>query len=230
MYLPSIEYRNVMKNILTISLFSAILLAFMFSIIIYQTKSSFAEPDTEEFMKTYKTKIAQAMDGSLSPKKQIEIGIHMRDIICTNDKILIMKLSASDSVSCVRVKTAQTLVERDWGILLTEKLPLGSGDSSGCWISWTIQHDIQSDNEQEIFRLNSQLIRTMRTILPQFQQEGISTEMLLWSPIRIFNQLHQTQISFGWPVTEQQNEQIIANFNNVKNVVSVNRDTSGICT
>jgi hypothetical protein len=57
-----------------------------------------------------------------SPKKQVEQGLSADLVRCNGGLILIKKISDS-SPACVKPQTAQKLVERGWGIMVTSQIP-----------------------------------------------------------------------------------------------------------
>jgi hypothetical protein len=50
-----------------------------------------------------------------SPKDQIENGILPQDVVCSDNLVLIKKIS-KDTVACVRPITVEKLVQRGWGV------------------------------------------------------------------------------------------------------------------
>jgi hypothetical protein len=57
-----------------------------------------------------------------SPLKQIQSGVMPQDVKCNEGFVLIMKTSDSSS-ACVKLQTAQKLVERGWGVLPSQTIP-----------------------------------------------------------------------------------------------------------
>lgn len=143
----------------------------------------------------YKIKIAQATNERMSPKKQLEIGIKLFDIVCFNETIPILKLS-ENKVACVKSKTADNLMERYWGVVKSKELSYGP--DYGCFTGWSIHYD-------KIKPSNSTIILTIRNEIKVFSEE------MLWQPIIIsfsnenilFASLHGTfQISEISSITE----------------------------
>jgi hypothetical protein len=68
----------------------------------------------------------------LSPRQQMASGISSENVVCSDDMVLIKKLS-TNSVACVKPQTAQKLVEREWGTILlnnTQEPAIISSDAS----------------------------------------------------------------------------------------------------
>jgi serpin B len=57
----------------------------------------------------------------ISPLKQFKSGVLAKDVQCKQDLQLIIKADASGTPVCVKPQTAQTLVERGWGTILSQK-------------------------------------------------------------------------------------------------------------
>jgi hypothetical protein len=63
-----------------------------------------------------------------SPKKQVEQGLSADHVKCNEDLILIKKQSDNSS-ACVKLQTAQKLVERGWGIIVTSPTSCPTGQT-----------------------------------------------------------------------------------------------------
>jgi len=114
-----------------------------------------------------------AMDEKPSPRQQLFDGVFAADVICSNDFVLVLKLSANYKVACVSFHTADKLVEREWGLIRTDKTILG-GTSVGCSDYFEIFYD-STVNFRE-----SQLLKQMRMTLSEF-----NNEITLWSIIQV---------------------------------------------
>lgn len=184
-----------------------------------------AEPlPYNKFLKKYETKIDEAIKEKLSPKQQIEIGIHMRDIVCFNEYVQIMKLSASQSVACVKTDTAKELVQRGWGMALTEELKLGTGNSSGCWFDWTVDFSEPIYDEIDKRSIESKIIRTVRISLSEFYPEHF-----VWSPIQTRMGTDFMKFTLGWSLDENPSQQMIENIKEIGHISRVTKDTTGFC-
>ncbi|WP_048097401.1 hypothetical protein [Candidatus Nitrosopumilus salaria] len=138
----------------------------------------FAEPymDTDY---SKRIEIITALQEKPSPKQQLSDRIFAADIVCSNDFVLVLKLSAIDKVACVSIPTAEKLVERNWGIIRTDNVIIG-GTFGECKQTFEIFFDKGTD-----FR-KSQLIKHMRISLSEF-----SNEKALWGPISISSQSNE---------------------------------------
>lgn len=66
----------------------------------------------------------------LSPLKQLKSGILAKDLQCRQGLVLIKNLH-TDSVACVKPVTAQKLVERGWGTIVTSPIPIPTSCPTG---------------------------------------------------------------------------------------------------
>ena len=66
----------------------------------------------------------------LSPLKQLKSGILAKDLQCRQGLVLI-KNSHTDSAACVKPVTAQKLVERGWGTIVTSPIPIPTSCPTG---------------------------------------------------------------------------------------------------
>lgn len=64
-----------------------------------------------------------------SPLKQLLAGISAQDVKCNQDLVLIMK-SKDGSPACVRQATADVLISRGWGILVTSATGSNTGSTT----------------------------------------------------------------------------------------------------
>jgi len=132
-----------------------------------------AEPvSREEFMKTYQPILERVYSEHLSPQKQLEIGILVRDVVCFDDgKIQILKIASFNQVSCVTTETAQKLVDRGWGLMHRTDPSVGKGGSE-CTNWWIIHHNGSSKPSV------SKLLKMLRLTTNEF-----SNEYVVWSPV-----------------------------------------------
>ena len=81
------------------------------------TLVSNAAEDLEELGKPKYNKDTQEFSHSetiLPPLKQIQGGISLEDILCTNDKVLIYKNNNDNTPACVKPSSVDKLIERGW--------------------------------------------------------------------------------------------------------------------
>ncbi|MBI5146385.1 MAG: hypothetical protein HZA84_04105 [Thaumarchaeota archaeon] len=129
-----------------------------------------AVPKYDELeIQKYKVKLEQAINEKISPRKQLEVGIRMFDIVCFNETIPLLKLS-ENTVACVKPKTAEKLMDRYWGIVKNKEL--SHGPDFSCGNAWSIKYDNTKPN-------NSTIIKIMRNEIKKF------SELILWQPIII---------------------------------------------
>ncbi|MDX1372926.1 MAG: hypothetical protein R3321_10670 [Nitrososphaeraceae archaeon] len=117
-------------------------------------------------IKDYPQKIDKiiAMQDKPSPKQQQSDGIFAADVVCSNDFVLVLKLSAREKVVCVSSQTAEKLAERKWGVMRADKTVLG-GTSVECRNYFEISYDT-IDNFRE-----SEVIKQIRMTLLEFYEE-----------------------------------------------------------
>lgn len=78
--------------------------------------------------------------GNASPLKQFESGISLHDIKCNTGLYLLVKTSDNSPV-CVKLQTAQKLVERGWGTIIQEgKIHTSNKNQSSPFTSSTYQN------------------------------------------------------------------------------------------
>lgn len=170
-----------------------------------------AEPiSQEEFLKTYQPILDRIQNEKLPPQKQLKLGILMRDVICPDDKVQILKIASSNQVSCVSSDTAQNLLKRGWGLVHRDDPNTGKGGSE-CTNLWVIHHD--GSNKPSI----SKLQQTLRLTVNEF-----SNEYVVWSPITIVDAVGKTMTlqSHGSFYPEQEST-ILENLSKVENVLNV---------
>lgn len=157
---------HTMKFYLTIS--SATLLIFILS-----SQTLMAEPITDlELIKQYKITLEHAYNEKLNPKKQLANNIKTTDVMCFDNHLPILKLTAENSIACVNPITATKLVERNWG--LTHKSnPYEGTSGSECVNYWLIYHDVNMPS-------STIMIKTIREITSNF-----ANDFVVWSPIKI---------------------------------------------
>lgn len=117
----------------------------------------------------YKVKLKQVTNEKIPPKKQLEIGIQMFDIVCFNETIPVLKLSAN-MVSCLTPHTAEKLMDRQWGLVKSKELLYGP--DYDCSTGWSITYD-------DVKPSNSTIIKALRNEIKKF------SESALWQPIGI---------------------------------------------
>lgn len=135
--------------------------------------TSFAEPiSREEFMKTYQPILDRVYHEKLSPHKQIDIGLLMRDVVCFNDGIQLLQLSSQSYVACVNPTTAPILVQRGWGVVMYDETKYSDSHGSECGLNLIIHY-------YEVKPKHSELIYNLRYVMKDIQ------ESLLWNPVII---------------------------------------------
>jgi hypothetical protein len=72
----------------------------------------------------------QSLHIPMSPRKQITNGVSPENVVCINNLVLIKKIS-DGSPACVKPQTAQKLVERGWGIMLTSSTSVSHPTQTG---------------------------------------------------------------------------------------------------
>ena len=187
--------------------------------------NSFAEV---YFDKDYPKKIDTilAMQDKPSPRQQLSDGIFAADVVCSNDFVLVLKLSGNYDVACVSSPTADKLVERKWGLLRTDKTILG-GTSVGCRDYFEIFYD-KAENYRE-----SQIIKQIRMTLSEFyeaahdratlaQKMMISEpyEKALWDRIGVygFNTDESVRISINNCFSVNANNEILNDLKDLEHV------------
>lgn len=130
-----------------------------------------AEPQSyEDFMKTYQPILDRVYHEKLSPHKQIDIGLLMRDVVCFNNGVQVLQLSSQSYVACVNPATAPILVQRGWGAVMYDETKNFNNHSSECSIVWHVHYD-------DITPKSSELIYKLRYTLNTIQ------EYLMWYPV-----------------------------------------------
>ncbi len=92
------------------------------------------------------------------PRQQLADGIRYPDVICSDDLVLMLKWS-ENSVACVKSKTVEKLIEREWGIPF-ERTALIPGD---CFNSFVIYY------KESNMPKKSNVIKTIRTSLSEVE-------------------------------------------------------------
>jgi len=188
----------------------------IFSVLLPLT--SFAEPIShEEFMKTYQPILDRVYNEKLSPHKQIDIGLQMRDVVCLNGRIQVLQLSSQSYVACVNPDTATALVQRGWGAMMYDDTKNPNNHSVECSISWYVMYRDTAPN-------SSELIYKLRYALNTIQ------EYLIWHPVIVEDdgRFTLTMHSIGFYSTDE--IKLITNsLSSVPKVESVNF-MSGVCT
>ena len=132
---------------------------------------AFAEPQSyEDFMKTYQPILDRVYNEKLSPHKQIDIGLLMRDVVCFDNGVQVLRLSSQSYVACVNPDTAPILVQRGWGVVMYDETKNPNNHASECSMFWYVQYD-------KITPKSSELIYKLRYTLNTIQ------EYLLWYPV-----------------------------------------------
>lgn len=139
-----------------------------------------AEPKIDEAtIKKYQAIIDSAVDKKLSPKKQIDIGIQMLDVVCFDNNVPVLKLT-DNFVTCVNSNTATKLIERGWGVTKNEE-KFDNSHGSECSNTWVIHYE-------KLKPENSIIIKKLRNEIKQF------SEFLLWHPIQILTSDEKTLV------------------------------------
>lgn len=183
------------------------------TILLYHYVPINAEPvSREEFMKTYQPILDRVHNERLSPQKQLEIGILMRDVVCFDeDHVQILKISSLNQVSCVTMQTAQKLADRGWGMTHRDDPNTGKGGSE-CVSWWIMYHD--GSNIPSV----PQLIKTFRLTVNEF-----SNEYVVWSPVTYEDdgKGKTTVLTFHGSFNDSQILTLKQNFTGVENVLNV---------
>lgn len=175
---------------------------------------AYAEPAilTDKQFDAYQFKIDKTIAEKLAPAKQLDLGILQHDIICFDEKITILKLAAEFFIACVDPNTADTLVERNWGIVHKESQTEGSGGSE-CIIYWTVYHndDVSSNT----------LIKSLRETTSKFANDRV-----VWSPLEILEHNKQsTNISQHGLFSTEQIQTITENIESLEGVINLEHKT-----
>lgn len=197
--------------------FYLILSLSILTIHILLSQTLMAEPITDsELIKQYKITLENAYEKKLNPKKQLNYGIKTTDVVCFDDKIPVLKLTAESFVTCVEPITATKLVERNWGLI--HKLNPHEGTSgSECSNYWTIYYT--DSPSKSIF------IKTLRIITNKFANDSV-----VWSPIKTekITDSNITLLSHGM-FSSEEISLIKGALLNIENVSKI-EDKTGICT
>src|SRR3989338_10538167 len=116
---------------------------------------AFAEPQSyEDFMKTYQPILDRVYNEKLSPHKQIDIGLLMRDVVCFDNGVQVLRLSSQSYVACVNPDTAPILVQRGWGVVMYDETKNPNNHASECSMFWYVQYDkITHKSSESIYKL-----------------------------------------------------------------------------
>jgi len=168
----------------------------------------FAEPISyDEFMKTYQPILDRVHNEKLSPHKQIDIGLQMRDVVCLNGQVHVLQLSSQSYVACVNPDTAPILVQRGWGAVMYDETKYSDGHGYECSLDWIIQYD-------KIKPKHSELIYALRHAMNNIQ------ESLMWHPIIVNdNDGFTINMHSGGNYSQEETKEII---DSLKSVTGVN--------
>lgn len=148
-----------------------LILIAIITVMIASIPNILAEPQSyEDFMKTYQPILDRVYDEKLSPHKQIDIGLLMRDVVCFDGGIQVLQLSSQSYVACVHPDTAPILVKRGWGAVMYDETKNPNNHSSECTIDWLVMY-------KDIAPKRSELIYKLRYTLNTIQ------EYLIWYPV-----------------------------------------------
>ena len=128
----------------------------------------------DAFMEMYQPKLDRVNEENLPPAKQIEIGIQDVDIVCHDNKIRILKVSAENHIACATPETAAKLVQRGWGLVNSDDEPYANIYSNSCGSVWEIHH--RDGNVPSI----SKIIQTYRQTIDEF-----SSTSVVWASVRV---------------------------------------------
>ncbi|EGG42342.1 Hypothetical protein Nlim_0787 [Candidatus Nitrosarchaeum limnium SFB1] len=146
------------------------------------TEIAFSEPQSyEDFMKTYHPILDRVHNEKLSPHKQIDIGLHMRDVVCLDGRVQVLQFSSQSYVACVNPDTATILVKRGWGAVMYDETKYSDGHGYECSMNWIIQYD-------EIKPKHSEVIYALRHTMNNIQ------ESLIWNPIIVNDMIDSPSI------------------------------------
>jgi len=176
-----------------------------------------AETDiSEEYIKAYQSKLDRVIEEKLSPKKQIEIGINMIDVICFDNHVLVLKFSASSLVACTTPQTAQKLVDREWGLQQNTELMDETVADSQCKGTWKISYEKDKP-------LQSKIIKILRITIRDISESN------LWLPIVITDAPNSNLlIELYGSFSENELRRITNSLESIENIVKAKFDT-GYC-
>lgn len=68
--------------------------------------------DKDQFMEWYPPKLDRVHEENLPPTKQVEIGILDGDIVCDENNVRVLKITAEKYIACATPETSSKLVQR----------------------------------------------------------------------------------------------------------------------
>ena len=193
------------------------LLMVAIAVLAISMQHAFAEPQSyEDFMKTYQPILDRVYNEKLSPHKQIDIGLLMRDVVFFNNGIQVLQLSSQSHVACVDPDTAPILVQRGWGVVMYDETKYSDSHGSECGLNLIIHY-------YEIKPKHSELIYNLRYVMKDIQ------ESLLWNPVIIEDNSDANAIIMHSVGSYSQNEitAITDSLNSVSGVNSVGVEYGG---
>jgi len=176
--------------------------------------NTFAEPITfEEFMKSYQP-LLDAAQGKPA-KKQAEIGLKLDDVVCSADKVHMLKLSAN-YVACVKKSSVDKLIDRQWGITRDTTDRLSYAREWEC----SDRYLIITGNDKPT---KSEIIKKFRMTVMDFSQEPV-----FWKKIFIVHDHLPIELQTNGKFTEEQKSLIIQELEKIDKVRKVQRE-NGAC-
>ena len=165
----------------------------------------------DQFEEWYYPKLDRVHQENLPPTKQIEIGIFDVDIVCHENKVRVLKISAEKYIACVFPETTISLVQRGWGLANTDNEPYANYGSNDCASWWEIHHDDKNVPSM------SKIIKTFRQTIDEF-----SVTSVVWASVSLID--HKDNVfrflsdnSFD----DQHRNLILDNFSTVEHVKNV---------